>query len=124
MEQWYIRQARKIFPERVGAYYPAVAQAARKAAIGEIGSVNRIVIRNQKTRWGSCSSKRNLNFNWRLVMAPQEILDYIVVHELCHLAYLDHSRQFWQLVEVILPDYMQRRNWLRVNGGLLEWETE
>ena len=57
-------------------------------------------------------------------MAPQEILDYIVVHELCHLAYLDHSRQFWQLVEVILPDYMQRRNWLRVNGGLLEWETE
>ena len=124
MEQWYIRQARKIFPERVGAYYPAVAQAARKAAIGEIGSVNRIVIRNQKTRWGRCSSKRNLNFNWRLVMAPQEILDYIVVHELCHLAYLDHSRQFWQLVEVILPDYMQRRNWLRVNGGLLEWETE
>lgn len=124
LEQWYIIQARKIFPERVQAYYPTVAEAAQKAAQKEIGSVNRIAVRNQKTRWGSCSSKRNLNFNWRLLMAPQEIIDYIVVHELCHLAFLNHSRQFWQLVEAILPDYRKRRNWLRENGALLEWEGE
>ncbi len=121
LEQWYLKCAKQIFPERVSFYYPMVTSLAK--TIGkEIDSVNRITIRNQKTRWGSCSSKGNLNFNWRLLMAPAGILDYVVVHELCHLLYLNHSRQFWQAVESILPDYQKRRNWLKANGMTLEWE--
>lgn len=122
LEQWYLFQAKKIFPQRVAVYYPIVAKLASAAAPKGIGAVNRITIRSQKTRWGSCSSKGNLNFNWRLLMAPLEILDYVVVHELCHLAYLNHSPQFWQLVGDILPDYSQCRRWLRENGMLLQWE--
>ncbi len=122
IEEWYLFQAKQIFPERVSQYYPLVSRLA--GSLGkEIGPVNRISIRNQKTRWGSCSSKGNLNFNWRLVMAPAGILDYVVIHELCHLAYLNHSSQFWHLVSGILPDWKERRSWLKANGPLLEWEN-
>ncbi|MEH2943952.1 SprT family zinc-dependent metalloprotease [Lachnospiraceae bacterium KK002] len=123
LEEWYIRQARQIFSGQVSLYYPPVFQLASEAG-KEIGPVNRIAIRNQKTRWGSCSSRGNLNFNWRLVMAPEKILDYVVVHELCHLAYLNHSGQFWKLVEQILPDCRERRSWLKMNSMLLDWEEE
>ena len=68
-------------------------------------SFNRVSIRNQKTRWGSCSSKKNLNFNYRIMYLPDEIADYIVVHELCHLEEFNHSRKFWDLVERGVPDY-------------------
>ncbi len=78
---------------------------------------NRITIRDQKTRWGSCSSKKNLNFNYRLAYMPQEILDYVVVHELAHLRHMDHSREFWACVERYLPDYRERRAWLKEHGG-------
>lgn len=118
LEEWYLLQAKQIFQERVSQYYPLVSRVAESFG-KEIGPVNRISIRNQKTRWGSCSSKGNLNFNWRLVMAPAEILDYVVVHELCHLAYLNHSRQFWQMVSCVIPDCRERRSWLRDNGPLL-----
>lgn len=80
---------------------------------------NRITIREQKTRWGSCSSKQNLNFNWKLILAPPEILDYVVVHELCHLKEMNHSPAFWHEVEQILPDYPQRKKWLKDNGWKL-----
>lgn len=80
---------------------------------------NRITIREQKTRWGSCSSNRNLNFNWKLMLAPPEILDYVVVHELCHLKEMNHSPAFWHEVEQILPDYVQRKKWLKDNGWKL-----
>ncbi len=122
LEEWYLWQAKQLFPERVSQYYPLVSRLAQHSG-KEIGPVNRIAIRNQKTRWGSCSSKGNLNFNWRLVMAPEEILDYVVVHELCHLAHLNHSSQFWQMVRDILPDFRERRNWLKANGLLLAWEV-
>lgn len=80
---------------------------------------NRITIREQKTRWGSCSSNRNLNFNWKLVLAPPEVLDYVVVHELCHLKEMNHSSAFWHEVEAVVPDYKARRAWLKENGWRL-----
>lgn len=80
-------------------------------------SVNRIVIKEQKTRWGSCSSKGNLNFNWKLVLMPERIMDYVVVHELAHRKQMNHSPAFWREVEAILPDYRERRQWLREHEG-------
>ena len=75
-----------------------------------------ITIREQKTRWGSCSAKGNLNFNWKLVLMPPEVLDYVVVHELAHRIQMNHSAAFWKEVEKILPDYRNRRQWLKENG--------
>lgn len=82
-------------------------------------SYNRVFIRDQKTRWGSCSNKNNLNFNWRLVMAPPRVLDYVIVHELMHLVEPNHSKKFWALVEKECPDYKSHRAWLRKNGRQL-----
>lgn len=70
---------------------------------------NRISIRNQKSRWGSCSRKKNLNFNYKIAALPPELADYIVVHELCHLGELNHSRSFWNLVAKVIPDWNERR---------------
>lgn len=79
----------------------------------------RITIRNQKTRWGSCSSKGNLNFNCLLMLMPDKVLDYVVVHELCHLKQMNHSKKFWMEVERYMPDYRNYRKWLNENGGAL-----
>ena len=79
----------------------------------------RISIREQKTRWGSCSSAGNLNYNWRLIFAPEEIVDYIVVHELAHRLEMNHSKAFYNIVESVLPDYRKAQKWLRENGGSL-----
>jgi len=75
-----------------------------------------IQIRDQRTRWGSCSPRGTLAFNWRLVLAPHAVLDYVVVHELCHLREPNHGRGFWQLVEQARPDYRRPRAWLRRHG--------
>ena len=78
----------------------------------------KLTIRQQATRWGSCSAKGNLNFNWQLVLIPKELVDYVVVHELAHRKEMNHSPRFWKLVEEQLPDYRERRRRLR------EYETE
>ena len=79
----------------------------------------RITIRNQKTRWGSCSSKGNLNFNCLLMLAPSEVIDAIVVHELCHLKQMNHSKKFYDEVLRVFPEYRKWNKWLRDNGGVL-----
>lgn len=94
--------AKKIFPERV-AYFSERMQIRYR----------RITIREQKTRWGSCSAAGNLNFNWKLVLMPPEVLDYVVVHELAHRREMNHSARFWKIVEEELPDYQERRKLLR-----------
>ncbi|MCT4563036.1 MAG: M48 family metallopeptidase [Maledivibacter sp.] len=81
---------------------------------------NMIRIKKQKKRWGSCSSKGNLNFNFKLAMAPIRVIDYVVLHEFCHLRHMNHSREFWNLVEEYMPDYLEKREWLRINGHRLE----
>jgi hypothetical protein len=97
-----IAKAKEIFPKRT-AYY------AERMGV----TYNRITIREQKTRWGSCSAKGNLNFNWKLVLMPPEVLDYVVVHELAHRKEMNHSIRFWKVVEAELPDYQMRRQMLR-----------
>ena len=76
-------------------------------------------IKDQRTLWGSCSKEGNLNFNWRLALAPPEILDYVVVHELAHRRELNHSKRFWSLVQQWCPQHRGRRKWLRENGARL-----
>jgi hypothetical protein len=83
----------------------------------ELGvAYERIQIRDQRTRWGSCSTLGNHSYNWRLVLAPFEVLDYVVVHELCHLREPNHSRRFWKLVEGRRPDWRSHRDWLHEHG--------
>ena len=83
------------------------------------GTVNRVTVRAQRSRWGSCSSKNNLNFNWKLILAPPQCLDYVVIHELCHLSEFNHSPRFWGLVEAQMRDYKIWKEWLRINGKAL-----
>lgn len=80
-------------------------------------SYGRITIRNQRTRWGSCSGKGNLNFNCLLMLTPDEVIDYVVVHELCHLIEMNHSPAFWKQVELVMPDYKKYRQWLKEHGN-------
>ncbi len=80
-------------------------------------SYGRVSIRNQKTRWGSCSSKGNLNFSYRLVFLPMHLVDYIVVHELCHLKEFNHSENFWSLIERELPNYRKSKDELKAYGA-------
>ena len=77
---------------------------------------NGFTIRDMKTRWGSCSSEKNLNFNWKLILAPPEVLDYVVVHELCHLKEMNHSKAFWDEVGKVMPEYETYKLWLKENG--------
>lgn len=80
------------------------------------GHYTSITVRDQKTRWGSCSSRGTLSFNYRLIFAPPVILDYVVVHELCHLTHMNHSKDFWDMVAGIMPEHKTYRRWLRDHG--------
>lgn len=93
-------------------------RAARFAPLLGV-SCGRITIRAQKSRWGSCSTRGNLNFNCLLMLCPEEVRDYVVVHELCHRKEMNHSRRFWQELARVLPEYEQQRQWLKSNGSRL-----
>lgn len=109
LEKRYRQAAKEYVPKRVD-YYASVLGV----------SYERIRIAEQKTRWGSCSSKGTLSFNWKLMLAPPKVLDYVVVHELCHIKEMNHSPRFWKLVEEIMPDYKEYRTWLKENGNTLQ----
>ena len=102
------QKALEIFPKRAAYFAPKIGV-----------TYGRITIRNQRSKWGSCSAKGNLYFNCLLVLAPPEVLDYVVVHELCHRKAMNHSREFWTEVERVLPDYRLHRQWLKQHGGAL-----
>ncbi|MCM1135266.1 MAG: M48 family metallopeptidase [Clostridium sp.] len=108
LENWYRREAAAVFEEKAEEF-------AKRLQV----SFHTIRIKDQKSRWGSCSSKGNLNFNWRLIMAPEPVCDYVIIHELCHLVHMNHSAEFWALVGSICPEHKQYRKWLREKGGKL-----
>ena len=84
-------------------------------------SYGRVTVRNQRTRWGSCSAKGNLNFNWRLILAPEKCLEYVVIHELCHRREFNHSARFWDLVQRQMRDYQVWKDYLKKNGAGLNF---
>ena len=100
-------KAKQIIPERVKYYAPKIGV-----------TYNRITIRCQRTRWGSCSSKGNLNFNCLLALFPLEVIDSVVVHELCHRKHMNHSPQFYAEIEKVFPEYRKYHKWLSDNGGV------
>ncbi|MBN1494679.1 M48 family metallopeptidase [Candidatus Peregrinibacteria bacterium] len=105
---WYKKQAKEI-----------VVKRTRFMADRFSFNPSSIRISGAMRRWGSCNSKRRINFSWRLVMTPREVIDYVIVHELSHLAHLNHSKNFWAKVKAILPDYKDRIKWLKQNDNLL-----
>ena len=111
MDDRFRRAAKEYFPKRV-EYYHALTG----------GHYTKVTIRDQKTRWGSCSSSGTLSFNYRLMYAPPRILDYVVVHELCHLTHMNHSKDFWYMVGSIMPEYKTYRQWLKEHGQELNIE--
>jgi predicted metal-dependent hydrolase len=124
------RRGGKLFVP-VGDYRPAVERLYRRlareevarrldAAVAQVGaSYSGLSIRAQSTRWASCSAKGAMSFNWRLLLAPEPVLDYVVWHEVCHLEIRDHSPRFWALVERRCPRWREQRDWLRLYGATL-----
>lgn len=105
MEQWYRQKTYEKVKERI-TYYQHHFTAKPTG----------IKVKEQKRRWASCTANRELLFNWRCVMAPSPVLDYIVVHEMCHMVHMNHSKAFWDLVASIMPDYQERKEWLKKHG--------
>lgn len=107
---WYMENGRKLMDQRMNHFAEPLKEYPAK-----------LIVKSQKSRWGSCSSSRELRMNWKLMMAPPKVLDYVIVHELCHLKHMNHSVDFWKAVEAILPDYKKQRQWLKKNGHMLEF---
>jgi predicted metal-dependent hydrolase len=108
IERWYRRTARSEIAPRLDDAVDALGR-----------SYTKLTIRGQRTRWGSCSTTGAMSFNWRLLLGPEEVLDYVVWHEACHLVVMDHSRRFWSLLGRHRPDYREPQRWLRDNGSAL-----
>jgi len=111
MHDWYKKQAQKEIAERTKII-------ASKLNL----KYSTLKISNAKTNWGSCGPKNSLNFNWRLIMAPEAVVDYVIIHELMHIPEKNHSAKFWNKVAVVMPEYKQARKWLRENSKVLTLE--
>lgn len=109
LKVWYVKQAEEKIVPKVKYY-------ANHLGV----NCNKISILDLKYRWGSCTPKDNINFNWRLIKAPGYVIDYIIVHELTHIMESDHTSEFWNIVSVQLPHYSKAKEWLKDNGNLLE----
>lgn len=108
LKNWYVKQAKVFVRERVDFY------------VNKIGAVySSLTISDAKARWGSCGTKQSININWRIMMCPQFVMDYVIVHELSHLQFKNHSKDFWKRVETIMPDYRDAQEWLQQNSGLV-----
>ena len=106
---WLQSEAARILSERVKYYATAVNLFPKRAKLS-----------NARSKWGSCSSKRSINLSWRLIFCPLSVIDYVIVHELCHIVHMNHSAAFWEKVESVLPKYKQEREWLKENARLLD----
>ena len=106
---WYKNHALTKFKQRSKKYEALLGVSPKAVKLG-----------NLKSQWGSCHQDKTIVFNWKVIMAPMGIVDYVVAHELCHLIHHDHSKAFWNLLGRVIPDYAERKDWLRINGSLLE----
>jgi len=109
---WYKVQARRVFMNKID-------EQEKRMQVTH----HDFRLKDQKTRWGSCSSKGNLNLNWRIIMAPEEVIDYLIIHELAHLTHPNHSERFWQRVAVFMPEYPLWRMWLKDHGHELSLDS-
>lgn len=105
ISRWYLENANNVILNRVNTLSSKYNLLPSK-----------VLIRNQKSRWGSCNSRREIRLNWRLVLMPDDVMDYIIIHELCHLKHLNHSNSFWSLVHKLDPDFQVSKEWLKENG--------
>ncbi|PJN50191.1 hypothetical protein PAEVO_52350 [Paenibacillus sp. GM2FR] len=105
---WYVLHGQAKLHERLKIYVPKMGVSPSK-----------LLLKDQNMRWGSCTSDQSIYINWRIMMAPMKVIDYVLVHEMGHLRYPNHSSDFWQFVRSILPDYDERKEWLRIHGPLL-----
>lgn len=112
IEKWYRRQAREQLLLKIAQFSPFVGETPYSVGV-----------KTFKSQWGNCSLDGKIDFNWKIIMAPSLVVDYVVVHELCHLIHHDHSKRFWHLVACVMPDYAVRKQWLKEHGRLLELST-
>jgi predicted metal-dependent hydrolase len=110
LQKFYRHQAELFVPDRVAIW-------SYKMGV----KPNQVKLKNQTTRWGSCSSKGTINLNWRLIAAPVFVIDYLIVHELAHLKHMNHSQSFWDLVELTIADFRQSEAWLKAHGSTLDF---
>jgi len=108
-QAYYSQKGLERIPSRVDYYAPKVGVSFAGIRVRELGH-----------RWASCTSKGKIAFHWKCMMAPQTVIDYIIVHELCHMHYRDHTEAFWNEVDKVMPNYRERKEWLRINGAGLD----
>ena len=119
-EKWQtvLQKQTLLFLKKTAEHY--IVNKTQEFATTMSVTFNEITLKQQKTRWGSCSSQKNLNFNWRLIHFPVEVINYVIVHELAHLTHMNHSAHFWQRVAQFDPEYLLHRGWLKRNGLVVE----